>query len=347
MKRKHFFVVVGLVIALAAYLSLRRPRSLVLTGIVTTDTVLVSPEIQGRLQQLLVKEGDAVHAGQVLAVIQPAEWQADLSFSESSERQAAASLAQADANLKLGKALSEAQIQQAEASYAAAQAQVAAAESDLERTKLAFARAEELHRTGAESTELFDEARIGYANAQARVEAARKQAVAAQAAVEVAKASQNEVLARQAAQEGSSSALDAFKAQREKAKIHLDYTNVRAPIDGVVDVRAALQGEIVSPGQPIVTLVNPDNYWVRIDVEESYIDSVRLGDKLPLRLPSGATLEGTVSFRGVDAGYATQRDVSRTKRDIKTFEVRLRCDNHDRRLALGMTVYVTFPVVQP
>jgi HlyD family secretion protein len=51
-----------------------------------------------------------------------------------------------------------------------------------------------------------------------------------------------------------------------------------------------------------------------------------------------------VFYRGVDAGFATQRDVSRTKRDIKTFEIRLRVDNHDRRLAVGMTAYVLLPV---
>ena len=38
---------------------------------------------------------------------------------------------------------------------------------------------------------------------------------------------------------------------------------------------------------------------------------------------------------------------SRTKRDIKTFEIRLRCDNHDRALALGMTAYVTLPSAKP
>ena len=59
-----------------------------------------------------------------------------------------------------------------------------------------------------------------------------------------------------------------------------------------------------------------------------------------MRLPSGAEREGTVFYRGVDADYATQRDVSRTKRDIKTFEIRLRCDNADRSLAVGMTAYV-------
>jgi HlyD family secretion protein len=51
-----------------------------------------------------------------------------------------------------------------------------------------------------------------------------------------------------------------------------------------------------------------------------------------------------VFYRRADASFATQRDVSRTKRDIRTFETRLRVDNKDRRLAVGMTVYVLLPV---
>ena len=66
--------------------------------------------------------------------------------------------------------------------------------------------------------------------------------------------------------------------------MHLDYTEIRAPIDGIVDVRAALPGEVVNPGQAIVTLINPDNLWVRADVEETYIDRIHLGDKLMVRL---------------------------------------------------------------
>jgi HlyD family secretion protein len=109
-------------------------------------------------------------------------------------------------------------------------------------------------------------------------------------------------------------------------------------------VRAALQGEVVPPGRAILTLIDPDDLWVRADVEESYVDKIRVGEKMAVRLPSGAEREGTVFYRGVDADYATQRDVSRTKRDIKTFEIRLRCDNGDRSLAVGMTAYVTLPL---
>jgi len=136
----------------------------------------------------------------------------------------------------------------------------------------------------------------------------------------------------------------AAAAQQTKADVRLAYTEVKAPIDGLVDVRAARAGEVVGAGQPIVTLINPDDLWVRADVEESYIDRIKLNDHLTVRLPSGAELDGVVFYRGVDAGYATQRDVSRTKRDIKTFEIRLRCDNKDRKLAVGMTAYVLLPV---
>ena len=170
---------------------------------------------------------------------------------------------------------------------------------------------------------------------------------AAQAAVELARSSEQQIAARKASLESDIHQLAAAGAQKQKAQVQLDYTEIRAPIDGIVDVRAALQGEVVNPGQGIVTLINQDDLWVRADVEETYIDSIRLGQKMTVRLPSGAEREGTVFFRGVDADYATQRDVSRTKRDIKTFEVRLRCDNSDRSLAVAMTAYVLLPVPKP
>ena len=111
-----------------------------------------------------------------------------------------------------------------------------------------------------------------------------------------------------------------------------------------MDVRAAREGEVINAGQPIITLINPDDLWVRADIEETYIDRIRLGDQLKIRLPSGEERMGTIFYRAVDAGFATQRDVSRTKRDIKTFEIRLRVDNKDRRLAVGMTMYVELPI---
>ena len=62
-----------------------------------------------------------------------------------------------------------------------------------------------------------------------------------------------------------------------------------------------------------------------------------------VRLPSGDIREGEVFFKGVEGDYATQRDVSRTKRDIKTFAIKVSLPNQDRRLFIGMTATVLLP----
>jgi len=321
-----------------------RPRDLVLTGIVTTDDLIVSSEIQGRLQELVVKEGDAVTQGQVLGRIHPQEWKADVAFFTNSEQQSAAQVAEAAANLRFQEAQTDNQTRQAEANLDAARAQVAQGLADSENARLVYEREEALYRTGVEAAQAYDQARTTYDAAKAHVEALRKQEQAAQATLALAKGNADQVSARRAALDANVHQHAAASAQKEKAQVHLDYTEIRAPIDGIVDVRAALQGEVVSPGKAIVTLIDPDNLWVRADVEESYIDLVRIGDTMSVRLPSGRERQGTVFYRGVDAEFATQRDVSRTKRDIKTFEIRLRCDNSDRVLAVGMTAYVLLPL---
>jgi HlyD family secretion protein len=233
---------------------------------------------------------------------------------------------------------------QAEANLDAAQAQVAQGRAELENARLQFQREETLYRNGIESAQSYDQARTTYDGARAHVEALRKQEQAAEAALALARENAEQVTARRAALTAMVHQLAAMGAQKEKAKVHLDYTEIRAPIDGVVDVRAARAGEVVRAGSGIVTLIDPDNLWVRTDVEESYIDRVHLGDRLTVRLPSGVEREATVFYRRADADYATQRDVSRSKRDIKTFEIRLRCDNADRSLAVGMTAYVVLPL---
>lgn len=321
-----------------------RRGDIVLTGIVTTDDVIVSSEVQGRLQELLAKEGDTVKQGQLLGRIRPQEWQADVNFYADSERQSASQVEEAEANLRFQEAQTSNQTRQAEANLAAAEAQVAQAVADLENARLIFEREDAMYRKGVESAQAFDQSRTAYAAAKAHVEALRKQQQAADAAVALAKGNADQIASRRAALSANMHQLAAVGAQKEKAQVHLDYTEIRAPIDGVIDVRAALPGEVVAPGKAIVTLIDPDDLWVRADVEESYIDSVRLGDSMTVRLPSGAERTCAVFHRGVDADYATQRDVSRTKRDIKTFEIRLRCDNADRSLAVGMTAYVVLPV---
>src|ERR1035441_7732752 len=140
MKRKIPLLIIVIVVLAAAvyFLAARRGREIVLTGMVTTDEVIVSSEIQGRLQKLLVREGDAVTNGQLLAQIQPAERTADLAFYTDSAEQSAAQVVQARADLKFQEAQTSNLIWQSEANLAATRDQVTQAESDLENFSLTF-----------------------------------------------------------------------------------------------------------------------------------------------------------------------------------------------------------------
>ena len=322
----------------------RRPTSLTLTGIVTTNDVIVSPQIAGQIRQLLVDEGDLVKKDQLVAVIMPDELRADIAYYQHSAEGLGSQVKESEAALRYQERQTIDQIHQAEATLAAAQAQQAAAVADLENARLVYERTRDLSQKGVEPVQMLDQTRTAFDAAKARLDSLQKQVDAQRSALALANANAEQISVKRSQLQANQSQQAAANAQRTKADVRLTYTELHAPIDGIVDVRAARTGEVVTPGQPVLSLINPDDLWVRADVEETYIDGVRMGDTLTVRLPSGEEREGKVFYRGVDAAFATQRDVSRTKRDIKTFEVRLRVDNRDRRLAVGMTAYVLLPV---
>jgi multidrug resistance efflux pump len=252
-KRKLFFVILlmGVVTVAARSVLLRTgPKPLVLTGIVTTDDVIVGPQIAGRVDRLLVGVGDTVARGQLIAVIAPEALRADQTYYEHSARAVAARIQAGVDDL----------------SAAVAQRQELAATLDHAIENLEHSRA--LLAGGGVSQMDVDQARTDSTVAQARLETADRQVAAKRSVLAVTR------------QEESAAA-----AQASKAGLVLGYTEVVAPIAGIVDVRAALEGEVVTVGQPIVTLVDPDDFWVRADVEESWINRVRLGDSIDVRLP--------------------------------------------------------------
>jgi HlyD family secretion protein len=318
-------------------------KSVRLTGMVTTDDVLVSPLVTARLEKLLVKEGDSVKSGDLLAVLAPGELAAESEFFARSVQGFSGQIEEGQATLRFEELQTGQQIRQAQATLAAVEAQQAEAKANLDNARSNLERSQSLLAKGVTTQQELDQARTAFSVAEARLAAVAKQVDAQRAAVGLARASAEQVTARRSALSSVKQQEAAAAAQAQKANVRLGYTEIHAPLAGTVDVRVARQGEVVSAGQPIVTLVDPDDLWVRVDVEETYAPRLRVGDELDVHLPSGETRRGKVFYRAVDAEFATQRDVSRTKRDLKTFEVRLRLDNRDRRLAVGMTAYVDLP----
>ncbi|HTN52417.1 MAG TPA: HlyD family efflux transporter periplasmic adaptor subunit [Anaeromyxobacter sp.] len=320
-----------------------RPAPLVLSGLVTTDEVVVAPAAAGRLARLHVQEGDAVAAGQVLAELEPAELAADRAYWAERATAAGAEVDEGAAAVRYQERETAARVRQAAAAVAAAEQERAALAAQLAEVRAQAARQEALARAGAASEEARSQAGHALEAAVARLEGLDRQVEAQRATLEAARATAEQAAQRRAALGAARGRQAAAAAQRTKAEVRLGYATLTAPVTGVVDVRAARVGEVLAVGQPVLTLVDPARFWVRADVPESLVDRLRPGDRLRVRLPWGEERDGVVTYRGADAGFATQRDVDRTRRDLRTFEVRLHVDDPDRRLALGATVQVILP----
>jgi len=376
-------VVIGFVIW---WVERPRAQTLVLTGTVDGNEVVVSSKITGRIVSLAVDDGQRVNTGDLIAVLDQDELRADQGAASNAIAQARANTRQAAAQTELLQSTlptkvqqagaqveqTQAQLQQNQSQVAQAQAQLQQSLAQVAQTKASLAKAQDnfnrirplVERDINPPQDLvsaqadLDSAKANVQAAEAGAEAARRSVASAQAGVE---ATQRSVAAGRAAladareeerqvtvQQRQTDAMRAAEAQAVSnaaaAEARFGQTRIFAPASGIVTLRAARQGEVVNPGNPIVTLFDLSSTWVDADVEETYADLIAMGQTLRVRLPSGAEVSGPVIYKAVEADFATQRDVSRTKRDIKTVALRVRVANPDGKLPLGMTAWVMLPV---
>jgi multidrug resistance efflux pump len=178
---------------------------------------------------------------------------------------------------------------------------------------------------------------------QAHEQAARDQMAAAEAALKAAQARTNQAKAALENVKSTQGLWVSAQAQAVEAGARLGYTTIKAPITGKVGIWAARQGEVVNPSTPIVTIVELSQTWVYAPIPETQADAVQLGDHLKVRMPGGAQVDGRVIVKTAEGDFATQRDVSRLKRDIKTVRIKLLIDNPGERYVPGMTAEVLLP----
>jgi len=344
--RNRIFLILGLlfVIGLCFYLfSTKQSSDLQLIGTVDANEVVVSSRIPGRIETLTVDEGDDVKAGQLIATIQSDDLAA--------ARQAAEAAASSQKYKLLGAADTERQTQggttnqvmNAEAQVRMARAALLQAQAQYEHQKADTTRTMALAKQGIMSQQSSDEQETSLEAAKAAVDSARDNVAAAEAMLKVAHA--NTIQAQAAAQTVASTRGDLQNAQAlaEQAKVQLDYSRIVAPITGKVNVRAARQGEVVAAGTPIVTVTDLTQTWIYAPLPETEADSVKLGDSLRVVMPSGATLQGKVIAKSAEGDFATQRDVSRRKRDIETIRLKLLIDNPGEKYVPGMLAEVYVP----
>ena len=319
--RNRFLIMLGVILAIAsAYYFFSTPGGgdLVLVGTVDANQIVVSPQIQGRILKLLVEEGTAVKQGDLIALLDPSELEAE-------ERGAAATIAslrsQMNANQytqKSTKGSTSSDVANSQAKLQAARAQLAQAEATLTRVESDSRRTIGLAQAGVASDQDRVQAEMNLKAQEASVQALKDQVAASQADLDSSLARTNQATAAESTVASSRAQVDNAVAQLKEAEVRLGYTKIYAPVTGTILVRAAREGEVVSAGQAIVTVVDFSDTWAYAAIPETDADHIGLGDTLRVRLPGGTVVPGKVFYKAAEADFATQRDVGRRKRDIRT-----------------------------
>ncbi|HTD24505.1 MAG TPA: efflux RND transporter periplasmic adaptor subunit [Terriglobales bacterium] len=343
---KKFLVLVGIIFCIALFYFIffnDHSSDLQLIGIVDANQVIVGPKIMGRIEKLAVDEGSEVHAGDLIAQLDTAELQAQQQAATAAAAGLNSRLAGTQATEVLTQGTTASDVVNAQAQVQMARANLVAARADLVRIQSDTTRTAELAKQGVASQQASDEAVATLHAQEARVRAAEDQVRSAEAALNSALARTHQTRAAESTVAETRQQQLQAEAQRTQAQVQLDYTRVFAPISGIISLRVAREGEVVAPGAPIVTIIDLGETWVRAPLPETYADKIGIGDELKVRMPGGDIVTGKVITKGVEADFATQRDVSRRKRDIKTVQLKLSIPNPNHAFVPGMTAIVLVP----
>jgi HlyD family secretion protein len=255
-RRTAIGAVLLVIVALIVIVTVMRSRAdgeiIEASGTVEATEADLGFQLPGRIDSIAVREGDAIHTGSALAWL-------DRTESVARKRAAEAQVASARARLtELQRGFRTEEIEQARAAFRAAEQRLSDAQRDLERSR-------RLYDGGAVSQQQLDNQRTALTLAESDHQSAREQLQLMEAGPRTEQI---------AAQRGILAQAEATVAQIDAA---LSNATIRAPFDGVITVRHREPGEIVPPGVPVLSLMNPDDRWIRIYVREALVGRLALG----------------------------------------------------------------------
>ncbi len=289
---------------------------------------------------MLVDEGTQVKQGDLIATLDPSELEAQARAAAATIDSLRSQVSATQATSAATQGSTSSSVANAQARLESTRAQLLQAEATLQRVESDSRRSVELAKEGVASDQERVQAESNLKAQQAVAASLQKQIDAAQADLNSAVANTHQAHAAESTVAATRGQLLNAEAQLKEAEVRLGYTKIYSPVTGTVMVRAAREGEYLTAGQPIVTIVDFSDTWVRTAVAETDTDHIGIGDTLRVRLPGGTVTSGKVFYKSAEADFATQRDVSRKKRDIKTIILKVRLDNPKGDYVPGMTADV-------
>ena len=293
----------------------------VLQGETDAKQVNVAAKVSGRVDSLYVLEGDSVRRGQIVATLDGPEIRA----------KAAQALAARDAARairdKARHGSREEDIRAARNNWLRAVASATIAETT-------YARLDRLQREGVISTQKRDEA-------QATLRASREGAEAAKAQFDLATAGTR-------SEDRAAAIADLRRAEGAvaEAESYVSENVLRSAVNGQVLLKILEQGELVSPGQPVITIVDLSDQWITLNLREDRLAGLRIGDTLLATIPAvdSAARPFAVYYISPLGAFATWRATREAGGfDVRTFEVRARPVRPLPALRPGMSALVEWP----
>jgi HlyD family secretion protein len=381
MKKRIVIILALVAVAVAGVYTYRGANKtpenrIVVSGNIELTEVNIAFKTAGKLIERTVDEGDSVKKGQVIARLDRdqlvAQRQREVAGLESAESQ----LAQAKTSLEWQKDTLAADIEQRRGDLASnearlaelkngarpqekldAQAAVDSAQSEVERSKKDWDRAQVLHRDDDISTAQFDQYRNRYETAVANLNSAKERQglVLAGPRVEVINAQQamvermrgalkmaqaNALEMKRREQELTTRTAEIARSQASIALIdsQLADTIAASPVDGVVLVKAADPGEVLSAGTTVVTIGDIEHPWLRGYIDETDLGKVKLGSKVKVTTDSykGKTYDGRVSFIASEAEFTPKQIQTQQERVKLVYRIKIDLDNSRRELKSNM-----------
>jgi HlyD family secretion protein len=310
-------VTVAAIVGLSLW-SLVQPQPLLVQGEADATRIDIAARVDGRVTQRPIGRGDNVVAGQVLLVIDNPELITKLHEAEAAKAVALADLAR----IQVG---TRAEV------IAARKAAVAAGEANVKLARQTYDRTKQLSEREYASVQRLDEATASLD--------------VAQRSLDQAKLAYDEAVAGYTAEERGVAKANVAKAEAAIATLaaQVEELTVKAPIRGQVYQVGAELGEYVSPGVPLLSLVDLGDVWLRFDLREDLVKGLKVGDRRQVRIPALGdrlvTVEvRTIATRGEYAGWRATRATGDF--DLRTFEVRGYPVEPLTELRPGMSSYV-------
>jgi len=351
-------------------------KSIPVSGNIEATTVDVSFKIAGKVEKLLIEEGDLVKEGQIVAVLEHKDLLAQKARAQATLEAAQSRIPALQKNIEFQDKSSNQEISQAEAAVKAAEfrlqqlvtgsrpqeiqaakAEVDQSQADVEKRKADMERAQKLNERQFISAQDWDAARTAYEMALAsyhkakeqyalvvegprkeEIETARAQLNQAQASLKLAKTRKIQVDVLRRELETAQVQVKEAASALEVIQTQIGYCTLYAPVSGIILVKNTEAGEFMVPGGAVVTLGDLEKPWLKAFINENDLGKVKLGQKVSVTTDSypGKVYAGKITFISSEAEF-TPKNVQTTKERVKlVYRIKVSLSNPQYELKPGM-----------